>query len=174
MILLTSNLFSDEATSRSVLLAVSVLALAYILLRPKLKRKDPLSQSPATLLAQQRNVERDMGNLLVELSNMSRQISAQLDTRAAKLELLIQEADQKIAALKAQGDHVPPAPPGVRLAPQSLETEFDDRHAQVYRLADAGQSCTQIAHQLDRPNGEIELILALRPKAPKSREGVPG
>jgi len=39
------------------------------------------------------HVERQMQSLLVELSEMSRQISAQLDTRSAKLELLIKEAD---------------------------------------------------------------------------------
>src|SRR5205085_10728222 len=42
-----------------------------------------------------------MQQLLVELSEMARQISAQLDTRATKLELLIKEADEKLAALES-------------------------------------------------------------------------
>ena len=41
----------------------------------------------------------------------------------------------------------------------------DPRHAEVYALADEGRSPAEIAARLDRPNGEIELILALRPKA---------
>jgi hypothetical protein len=38
----------------------------------------------------------------------------------------------------------------------------DPRHAEVYRLADQGQTPQQIAQRLGRPSGEIELILALR------------
>jgi hypothetical protein len=34
----------------------------------------------------------------------------------------------------------------------------------VYALADQGQSAYDIANQLGRPRGEIELILALRPR----------
>ena len=45
-----------------------------------------------------------MSNLVVEMSEMARQITAQLDTRAAKLELLIKEADEKIARLGASGE----------------------------------------------------------------------
>ena len=41
-----------------------------------------------------------MGNLLVELSEMARQVTAQLDTRTLKLETLLKDADQRIAALK--------------------------------------------------------------------------
>ena len=40
---------------------------------------------PASL-ASQCAVERDMSHLLVEMSEMARQITAQLDTRAAKFE----------------------------------------------------------------------------------------
>jgi hypothetical protein len=40
----------------------------------------------------------------------------------------------------------------------------DARHAGVYELADAGMPAGQIAQRLARPSGEIELILALRPR----------
>ena len=42
-----------------------------------------------------------MSNLLVELSDMARQITAEPHTRSAKLEMLIREADEKIAAMKS-------------------------------------------------------------------------
>ncbi len=71
----------------------------YLLMRPRGKKSDPLSSVPKFPLARQRSVEQQMTNLLVELSDMARQITAQLDTRAAKLELLIREADEKLAAL---------------------------------------------------------------------------
>jgi DNA-binding NarL/FixJ family response regulator len=96
-----------------------------------------------------------------------------LDTRAAKLDALIREADEKIAILAAlqrsisamQAPLTPAAPPAPPAAPPPCAYEPDPRHVEVYTLADQGQSPSQIAGQLNRPNGEIELILALRPRA---------
>jgi hypothetical protein len=147
------------------LVALGGFGLVYLmLLRPMMRRKDPLDK-PANFasLSQQRSVERQMQNLLVELSEMARQISAQLDTRAAKLELLIKEADEKIAAMKSSGNGAvevhSEAQPRIEL--QSMP---DPRHAEVYAMADEGRDTGDIASLLGRPRGEIELILALRSK----------
>src|SRR2546423_8608216 len=86
-----------------IALGVAGICIAYLLFRPKMRKKpDPLER-PASFgsLSQQRVVERQMQNLLVELSEMARQISAQIDTRVTKLELLIKEADEKLAAMQA-------------------------------------------------------------------------
>src|SRR5436190_24306376 len=93
----------DPATTW-IAIAVGVLTIVYVTLvkplRSKKKHKDPLERTPALAgLATQRAVERDMSNLLVELSEMARQMTAQLDTRSAKLELLIKQADARTAAL---------------------------------------------------------------------------
>jgi hypothetical protein len=40
----------------------------------------------------------------------------------------------------------------------------DPRHVEVYTLADQGLALAEIAQRLKRPNGEVELILALRPR----------
>src|SRR5690242_8747913 len=97
-----------------IAVAVGGMIVLYLLLRPR-KKKDPLAGGPPTFsLARQRGVEEQMNNLLVELSEMARQVSAQLDTRAAKLELLIKEADERLAALRqATGGETlePPIPP---------------------------------------------------------------
>jgi hypothetical protein len=160
------------------LLGMGALALVYVVLRPMMKRKrDPMERAPTfSSMAQQRAVERQMQNLLVDLNEMARQISAQLDTRAARLNALIQEADQKIAELRAaaaaassragsderfdssHGETSASAPASaVRARPG-----MDPRHADVYALADEGLGARDIAARLDRPSGEIELILALR------------
>ena len=159
-----------------VIIGVVLFATIYfVVLRPLMrKKKDPLDRAPAfSSLSRQRDVERQMQNLLVELSEMARQITAQLDTRAQKLELLIQEADQKIAQLKngranedattndssqresftANGSSSQPVPP-----------PDDPRHAKIYALADQGRDANEIAADLSRPRGEVELILALRNK----------
>src|SRR5688572_5315914 len=103
MLLLLQTSLTDERNLP--LIGVGMLALAYVVLRPMLKRKrDPLERAPAqTSMAQQRAVERQMQNLLVDLTEMARQIGAQLDTRAARLEALIHEADERIAQLRGAG-----------------------------------------------------------------------
>jgi leucyl aminopeptidase (aminopeptidase T) len=165
-----------------ILIAVCGATVLYAIFRPSARSKrDPLARSPSSArLSQQRNTERQMESLLVELSEMARQISAQLDTRSQKLELLIQEADEKIAALEraraggatssssststtrddreAWTMQAEPAPP------EPEADAIDPRHQQVYELADQGAAAPEIARQLDRPRGEIELILALRPR----------
>jgi len=161
-----------------IVLGIALIGLGLVFLRPKMKKKDPMEESPKLSLAQQRSVERQMSNLLIELAEMSRQITAQLDTRAAKLEALIKEADEKAAELKSlmtkQGqspEATTPPPSRSRLvepddeaaAPLHFEPP-DPRYEQVYMLADQGRSPVEIARKLDRPSGEIELILALRPK----------
>jgi hypothetical protein len=190
-------------------LAIAVAAIAFVMFKPKRRFgssgggncRDPL-EKPSSLgsLSQQRSVERQMQNLLVELSEMSRQISGQLDTRATKLELLIKEADEKLEQLRhgtaaaTQGHarraeaptfHVgeqqsfmfanqsspaaaaaaPTVAPGPRMSlTYSAADEPDPRHAQIYALTDQGRGPKEIATTLGRPSGEIELILALRPR----------
>jgi DNA-binding NarL/FixJ family response regulator len=46
--------------------------------------------------------------------------------------------------------------------PQWTTASIDPQHEAVYALADQGKATAEIARQLNRPNGEIELILALR------------
>ena len=145
--------------------AAAVLAILTILyaavVRPLMKKKDPLDKPrPFGTLAQQRSVERQMQNALVEMSEMARQITAQIDTRAARHEELIRQADPTIAAMKSQETRPPaPTPPP---PPAPPEAAADPRHAQIYALADQGHTSRDIAQQLNRPSGEIELILALR------------
>ena len=162
----------------------AILTILYLVLRSgRRKKADPLATTPSQAsLAQQRSVERQMQNLLVELSEMARQITAQLDTRSTKLALLIDDADDKAARLQrllddcgsALATAAAPPPPLVADEPPALRPEVepsvalpddaDPRHRPVYALADGGLSPADIARRLDRPHGEIELILALRPR----------
>ena len=186
-ILLDSSAPSSTPTTTWAILAVGVLAAVYIaFVRPmRNKKKDPL-EKPASEpgLARQRAAERDASNFLVEFAEMARQMTGQLDTRAAKLEALLREADEKVALLRSLGGAGGMAggggfggggPHGVLVEAKLLESDavpmraaeespsvVDPRHAEVYDLADEGQSAQDIARQTGRPRGEIELILALR------------
>lgn len=114
-----------------------------------------------------------MQDLLLELEQLSREINSQVDTRLRALNLLIQEADQKIQELRIlQGDDGRPLPG--RNLPPAVEPNADatrDRYARVYALAQQGRSVVEIAREMEMMTGEVELILALRRTAGAAPEG---
>ena len=161
-----------------IMISLAGVVILYAVFRPSMRnKKDPLARPPGGRgLAQQRSTERQMETLLVELSEMARQITAQLDTRSQKLEMLIREADEKIAALqqgKSNGIGTTTTTAGMSPDPSEVQSHrlepradepIDPRHQEVYTLADQGAAAPDIARQLNRPRGEVELILALRPR----------
>jgi hypothetical protein len=156
----------QDRTTLWLLVAVGTLTIIYAVIRPMFRRKDPLQKPPAyASLSRQRAVEREMQNVLVELAEMARQITAQLDSRATKLELLIKDADQRIAQLKESPAPAAPSPlqENPPAPPEPMDASPPDpRYAEIYAMADQGRSAREIAEQLNRPSGEVELILALR------------
>jgi hypothetical protein len=154
-----------------IMIALAGVVILYAVFRPSTRnKKDPLARPPGSRsLAQQRSTERQMETLLVELSEMARQITAQLDTRSQKLEMLIREADEKIAALQNAKSNGVGTTTGASInqsphTEPSAEEPIDPRHQEIYTLADQGAPAPDIARQLNRPRGEVELILALRPR----------
>lgn len=175
MLAVDSSWFSRENSSQWFVLVVGILATLYLIMKPKLRKgKDPLAAPPPLSVSQQRQIERDISNLMVEMLETARQMTAQLDTRATRLELLIQEADQKLAEMKQATAGRVEIPKVESVAHETValpaekegttaELPPDPRHGEVYALADEGRAAHEIARRLNRPNGEIELILALRP-----------
>ena len=167
MVNVVFQLGAIDATTQWLLVVAVGLTIFYAVMRPLRKKKDPLSRPGGAGLSLQRSVERDMNNLLVELSEMTRQVTAQLDTRTLKLELLLKEADQRIATLEqalkqSPPESAPPAPLSTPTEPPAPPPKVDPRHSEVYTLADQALSTQEISSRLSRPRGEIELILALR------------
>jgi hypothetical protein len=168
------------------LIAIGGLALVYMMvLRPKArsaKRRDPLATSPGQRqsLAAERSAERQMQSLVLELEQLSRQMGSQLDTKAAKLQQLIDDADDAAKRLQAAVQEARQAPAVDRdragelagvlaeavTAGRSGRTDSGlaglDRHRDIYALADEGKAVPEIARRTNRPAGEVELILALR------------
>ncbi|MHC5023478.1 MAG: hypothetical protein ACYTGG_06145 [Planctomycetota bacterium] len=103
-----------------------------------------------------------------EMVDTARRLAAQLDNKAARLEQLIAEADQRLQRLqRLEQQHVsdtPPPPPPPAPDPYALPTEPepDPLTRSVYDLADNGHEPVEIARQLDEQIGKVELILALR------------
>lgn len=179
-------------------LALGIIATAYVFMRAKRKSdRQFLSDARSSpgpsqhreayyeSLTHQRRVETQMSGLLVELEQMARQMNAQLDTRAARMEELIRQADERLAELRSelarQGVAPPPATAVPPARPDDIREEaeaedsgeppppppipIDPRHAAVYRLADQGRTSSEIAREVGQPAGEVELILALRRRA---------
>lgn len=157
-----------------VLACIGALGLVYFMfLRPKAKnagrRGDPLKAQPSQRqsLSAERASERAMQSLVLELEQLARKMGAQLDTKAAKLDALIREADEKATMLKGAITQAKAA--GISDAVVRGKSGHADsglaalgRHNDIYSLSDNGSSPDEIARKLNRPSGEVELILALR------------
>jgi hypothetical protein len=119
-----------------------------------------------------REVEREISALLGELAEMARTISERLDERTAKLERLIQAADERIETLRSlQAEPAAQPSPTVKrrerpitAAAEPQPTLWGEQHAEIFALVDQGMGAADIAKRLGRPKGEVELILALRRK----------
>lgn len=143
-------------------------------------------------LAHKSSMTRDVGEVMMELDTLARQVNGQMDTRFAKLEIAIRDADQRIATLtkllQNNNTNLPLKAPTTQILttkghssiditlesenpyismepaalPVSESKDGDDRHQHVYSLADSGLSSGAIAQKVGQTTGEVELILALR------------
>lgn len=157
-----------------VALALAVIAVFFLMtgLRRRQRQRSqipprttPLREPPSTPdIGTQQRLRRDLEDLIGELQELSRKISAEIDTRFAKLEAAMRDADRRIAVLNRlsrdgrEGNG--------RLSDGDSRTAGDEgpdaRYGVVYELADAGHSPVEIARDLGKTPGEIELILNLR------------
>ncbi|MFQ5590506.1 MAG: hypothetical protein ACE5HE_05015 [Phycisphaerae bacterium] len=172
--------------SRLLLLAGGVLGLG-IVLRSTFRRVARSRTPPSTSargvyaeLTENTEARHDVERVMLELDQLARQIHGRIDTRCAKLEAIIRDADDRIDRLSrlvrdlkgeprldiTVGDGPSPRPSSKReTSSQSTTPGRDDpevRHAAVYRLADAGLSPQRIADKTGQTAGEVEFILALR------------
>lgn len=114
-------------------------------------------------------VRDDLEALMVDIEQMARRLSAQLDAKSLRVEKAVREADERIAQLDALRQELarpavhqggsPAADPGPASPPPA---DADPLTREVYALADQGQGPFDIARQLNEHVGKVELILALR------------
>jgi hypothetical protein len=143
-------------------------ALVTIGIRGKIARKNRERPSPREMIEQvkaNRGKTDDAHVAAGNLADTARRLSAQLDTKAKRLEILIRHADERIAALGRGADNTarPQQADGARdAAPPPTAPPLDPLTRSVYEHADTGLTALQIAQQLDEQVGKVELILALR------------
>ena len=220
IVALENNRGSPLENIRPFLFVVGIVVAAFMLMRWSQKRIRQ-NQNRRTLSVQERvdqtrqglEIYTQIGELMSQLADLSRQINGQIDTRIAKLELLLGEADQTIARLeKISGNNTHindnsdfhPKQDGIEALrkisekyhqigltqpaetpPSNLDSKPESdvpnlinetqtqkpnkskillENQQIIRLSQQGMSSVEIAQKLNRPVGEIELILALNGK----------
>ena len=175
MLLIPAIVIGDPPDGNRII-ALLIAAIAGFLLITGMRRKQreraraaanpPVPRSliaAASPLENKERLRRDLELLIGELQDLSRKVTAEIDTRFTKLETAIRDADRRIAVLnrlsRGMGTH--------DAAAAGDNTDQDLRYAVVYELADAGFSPIDIARDLGKTPGEIELILNLRRTARK-------
>ncbi|MCW5756706.1 MAG: hypothetical protein KIT54_05660 [Phycisphaeraceae bacterium] len=170
------------------LFALGVAILAWVMLRLVRKRRRA-NEEPGPVEAMQVNIEQRQAEAqrAAEVAEIVRDMAARLETRAARLEALLDLADDRIGQLETRlrgtsangmvATPAEPAPPPTQM-PADDPWAQDDTHAppsktghppaeplhqEVYDLADRGHAPLDIARRLEQQVGTIELILALRP-----------
>lgn len=147
-----------------ILLGIGILVVGFAMLRMSRQRqlsRNSTSGGGRSAIRSAENLRDQLDALMVQLEELARSTSAQIETRYAKLEVLLDDADRKISRLESLlagepgGQASGGAPP-----PDAARPE----HRRIHELADAGRTPVQIAQETGRDVGEIELILALRKK----------
>ncbi len=169
---------------------IGLAGLLYAIIRWRqnvLRRRAAAQQPPARSSISPlsvREVSTEIAALLSEVEETARRLTAQLDNRHTRLEQLVAEADEKIRRLEQLTQPAPssPSPPRMTSAQDALPALSDAQRAltrlrqergappaaadpayqPIYSLSDRGKSSREIAQELGRQPGEIELILALR------------
>jgi hypothetical protein len=188
ILFLAASLFGDQGFFSQVLLIGGLTLITfYLISRIKRRRKDGgarlTGHEQLERNRQQRGLRGDLEQLMVEVEQLAKRMGSQLDAKSHRLEMLVRQADERIAELRRLQGDVPahdaaaPAPPPSpdRLDAASIATPMPDAAAQpeaslpqgalarsVYALADQGLTSAQIAKELDEQVGKVELVLALR------------
>ena len=171
-------------STQLALLAALVVVIAFTLAnaRRKVRQRGPspseYAREQIARLKDQQGVKGDLEQLLVEVHEAARRLNAQMDTKAARLEALIRDADERLTRLQRTAhvtapDQEPNAPQssqesarldvlvGDGAPPDEDRQETDPVRLRILELAREGRGPVQIAQDTGVPPGEVELILAL-------------
>ncbi len=173
LVLSTSANGSAPGPWAGMVMALAIVGFGFymtFIIRGKIARRNAARPSSRELIeklkAPGRPRNTDAHAQMAEMEQLARRFSAQLDNKARRLEILIDEADQRIAALGGASEPTaapaPPAAPSPPTAGGNGNRDPDELTVAVYERADAGLSPVEIAQQLDEQVGKVELILALR------------
>lgn len=148
----------------SILMVAGILLLVIILMskqKNRGRRSTPASE-PTQRLADLRQAaagRESLDSVKVDVEELAHRLASQLDNKAARIEKLIADADDRLSRLEQSVAAQPAAPV---MMPTLTNQHDDPTRARIYELADKGHTPIEIARQLDQPTGNVELILSLR------------
>lgn len=157
--------------SQAGLLAVILAVCALLLVAQRRRARD---REPSTSgyvrelrsqLREQGEHHRQTAELAIDLEDIARRITAEVDTRFMKLETVIRHADERIEQLEEllRSDGGNSTREWI-VDDQSAHPdtgERSDSQAKVIALIDAGLSGSEIARRLKLPSAEVELMLSM-------------
>lgn len=146
---------------------------------PQTRFAPPSVQARAEALSRVARDHETLETLMKDVRELTRLCAQQLDSRAERIEKLLEQADERIGRLESSSGprresplvETKPAVPSRAARPASrldisgrspTESPQDPLARQVYELADQGRSPVEIAGSLEEHVGKVELILALR------------
>jgi len=172
---------NPSSFTKNILMLIMGLTIIMWILMRQMRKKTIFGQQESQLSAKEKlertrqcqTIYDGVETLMAELADLSRQVNGQLDTRIARMDLLIEEADRKIKQLQdltsaAPAEHSDDTP--IKdIFESSKSTDLDkqmdsfvtEANHEIVALADEGLAPPAIAQKLNRPIGEIELILSL-------------
>jgi hypothetical protein len=139
-----------------VLTAIGALLLVGLALTYAMRRRD--GAAPTMSPSDRRALE----DLLADAEELTGRLAANMDAKAARLERLIAQADDRLARLEASPMIEVKPRPDRRPGPPPPVSDTDPLNRRVYELADQGMPPLEIARQLSQQVGHVELILNLR------------
>ncbi len=186
----TSNLLGIGLDPGSMaILGVAIIGLTLLMrltAQRVMKSRQPAPKVGSEIVRKRDRItlaQQTLEQTMLELDELSRQVHGQLDTKLARMETLIRDADRRIERLaRMQGGTESSAsldillskemPHGLETAvatsntrpqpDQSAERTRDRKQTRILSLADEGFGSGEIAEKTGIHVGEVELILGLR------------
>jgi hypothetical protein len=152
-LLLAASAFSLTQASAAAAMLAGLLLIAYAL-----KRRGLLRSKGAGPAAASTSVPTEVGSLQADMNELAERLASELDRKADRLERLLALAEARCIELQ----RLEAARPEPRSIEPRARPSADTQHREVYELADMGLSHVEIAQRLERPTGQVELILNLR------------
>ncbi|MFG0256870.1 MAG: hypothetical protein ACF8GE_03105 [Phycisphaerales bacterium JB043] len=159
-----------------MLMSVGVLLLVLVTwfsLRKKLLARgthERVNPKQLNLQAEQRSRGR-LESVMVDAEELARRLAAHMDNKAARLEILLREADERIEELRGLTQSAG-ASPSSTPHPFDAQSVKDPRSRRILELAATGKSAMEISRELDEPIGTVELVMALRAQQPAEARGL--
>ena len=161
----------DPAWLANILMMAAVLLLVIVVLgkmrrRVRTQAAEPQLDPSERLAALRARAEAEGGleGRSAAAAERVRELTAILDTRIEHLDILIQQADERISRLDelASGPEQVRAPHRIADRSPAAGANGPSGKEDIYALADQGLTASEIAARLGQHAGKVELILALR------------